>query len=214
MHIIPSGMMFTEITTDQTVQNHLVWNDVAWSDEHGTALFQWAEDNFKLVFNDGTPTRASRNNQGPGFNSPVITLVDADAANSFDWSVLNELNSDYFPVLIKWNQGVVYEKQKIKIRLNYHKANWSRFQEIVTESLTELAAKEVPSRKLFIFTKALKKAASMTIPLGVLRTNETPYMNDEIKCLIKKRNLALNRTAWLQKCKEVVEKVEEAKSMS
>ena len=49
------------------------------------------------------------------------------------------------------------------------KANWARFQEIVMESLTELAAKKVPSRKLFILTEALKKAASMTIPLRVLR---------------------------------------------
>ena len=47
------------------------------------------------------------------------------------------------------------------------KANWARFQEIVMESL--LAAKKVPSRKLFILTEALKKAASMTIPLRVLR---------------------------------------------
>ena len=75
------------------------------------------------------------------------------------------------------------------------------------ESLTELAAEEVPSKKLFIFTEALKKAALMTIPLRVLRTNETLYMNDKIKCLMKernrlRRNLALNRTAWLQTCKE------------
>ena len=81
--------------------HHPVWDDVARSDERGTALFQWAEDNSKLVLNDGTPTRASRNNQGPGFSSPDITLVDADAANSFDWSVLNEFNSDHFLVLIK-----------------------------------------------------------------------------------------------------------------
>ena len=86
------------------------------------------------------------------------------------------------------------------------------------ESLTELAAEKVPSKKLFISTEALKKAASMTIPLRVLRTNETPYMNDEIKCLMKERNRlcrnpALNRTAWLQKCKEVAKKMEEAKRM-
>ena len=58
----------------------------------------------------------------------------------------------------------------------------------------------------------------MTILLRVLRTNET-YMNDEFKCLMKERNrfcrnLALNRTAWLQKCKEITEKVEEANRMS
>ena len=199
--------------------HHPAWDDVARSDERGTALFQWAEDNSKLVLNDGTPTRASRNNQGPGFSSPDITLVDADAANSFNWSVLNELNSDHFLVLIKWNQGVGYENQKTKTRSNYHKASRTRFQEIVMEALTELAAEEVPSRKLFIFTEALKKAALMTRPLRVLRTNETPYMNDEIKCLMKesnqlRRNMASNRTAWLQKCNEVAEKVEEAKRMS
>ena len=87
------------------------------------------------------------------------------------------------------------------------------------ESLTKLAAEEVPSKKLFIFTEALKKTASMTIPFRVLRTNETPYMNDEIKCLMKecnrfRRNLALNCRAWLQKCKKVAEMVEEAKRMS
>ena len=201
------------------MQHHPVWDDVTRSDESGTALFQWAEDNSKLVLNNVSLTRASRDNQGPGFSSLDITLVDADRANSFDWSVLNELNSDHFPVLIKWNQRVGYENQKTKTRPNYHKANWARFQEIVMESLTELAAEEVPSRKLFIFTEALKKAASMTIPLRVLRANETPYRNDEIKCLMKecnqlRRNLALNRTAWLQKCKEVAEKVKEAKRMS
>ena len=121
--------------------------------------------------------------------------------------------------MIKWNQGVGYENQKIKTRPKYHKANWARFQEIVMKSLTELAAEKVPSGKLFIFTEALKKAASMTIPFRVLRTNETPYMNDEIMCLMKernrlRRNLALNRTAWLQKCKEVAEKMAEAKRMS
>ena len=79
----------------------------------------------------------------------------------------------------------VQENQKIRTFPNYHKANWARFQEIVMESLTELAAEEVPSKKLFIFTEALKKAASMTTPLRVLRTNETPYMNDKIKCLMK-----------------------------
>ena len=84
----------------------------------------------------------------------------------------------------------------------------ARFQKIVMESLTELAAEKVPSRKLFIFTEALKKAASMTIPLRVLRTNKTPHMNDEIKCLMEEGNrlrhhLVLNLTAWLQKCKEV-----------
>ena len=122
-------------------------------------------------------------------------------------------------MLIKWDQGVGYENQKTKTRPNYHVANWARFQEILMESPTELAAEEVPSKKLFIFTEALKKAASMTIPLRVLKTNETPYMNDEIKCLMKecnrfRRNLALNRTTWLQKSKEVAQKVEEAKRMS
>ena len=110
------------------------------------------EDNSKLVFNDGSPSSASRNNQGLGFSFLDITLVNADAANSFDSSVLNELNSDHFPVFIKWNQEVGYENQKTKTRSNYHEANWARFQEIVMESLTELAAEEVRSKKLFIFT--------------------------------------------------------------
>ena len=179
-------------------------DDVARSDERRTVLFQWAEDNSKLVLNDGTPTRASRNNQGPGFSSPDITLVDADAANSFDWPVLNKLNSDYFPVLIKGSQKVGYEKQKIKTHSNSCKANWTRLQESVIEYFTELVAEKVSSKKLFIFTEALKKAASMTIPLRVLRTNETPCMNDDIKCLMEeryrlRRNLALNRTAEMQR---------------
>ena len=55
--------------------HHPVWNGVARSDERGTALFQWAEDNSKLVLNYGTPTRACRNNQDPGFSSPDITLM-------------------------------------------------------------------------------------------------------------------------------------------
>ena len=111
---------------------------------------------------------------------------------------------------------VGYENEKIKTRPNYRKANKARLQKVVMESLTELAAEEVPSKKLFIFAEALKKAASMTIPLRVLRANETPYRNDEIKCLMKERNRlrrnpALNRTAWLQKFKEMVEKIEDAK---
>ena len=87
------------------------------------------------------------NKQRPGFSSPDIPLVDADAENSFDWSVLNELNADHFSVLKKWNQEVGYDNQKIKTRPNYRKANWAEFQEVVMESLTELAAKEVPLRK-------------------------------------------------------------------
>ena len=109
-----------------------------------------------------------------------------------------------------------YENQKIKPCPNYRKASWTRFRKDVMESL---AAEEVPSKKLFIFTEASKEAASMTVPLRVFRTNETPYMNDEIKCLMKERNrpprnLPLNLTAGLQKCKKVAEKVEEAKRMS
>ena len=103
--------------------HHFVWDDVPWSDERGTTLFQWAEDNSELVLNDGTPTRAFRNNQSPGFSSPHIISVDADEANSFDWSVLNKLNSDHFLVRIKGNQEVGYENKKFRTRPNYRKAN-------------------------------------------------------------------------------------------
>ena len=80
------------------------------------------------------------------------------------------------------------------------------------EFFTELAAEKVPSKKLLIFTEALKKAASMTTPLRVFRTNETPHMNDEIKCLRKERNRlsqpGLEPHSMVEKSKEVAEKVE------
>ena len=52
-----------------------VWDEVARSDERGTTLFQWVEDNSMLVLKDGTSTRASRNNQGSRFSFSVITLA-------------------------------------------------------------------------------------------------------------------------------------------
>ena len=69
------------------------------SDERGTALFQWTEDKFNL--NDGIPTRVSCDDQAPDHSSPDTPLVDADAEISFDWSVLNKLNSNHLLVLIK-----------------------------------------------------------------------------------------------------------------
>ena len=55
-----------------SAQSLICGNFNARSDERETALFQWAEDNSKLVLNDGTPTPASRNNQSPGLSSPDI----------------------------------------------------------------------------------------------------------------------------------------------
>ena len=55
-----------------------VWDDVARSNERGTALFQWLKDKLKLVLCDGTPTRASRYNQCIIYSYSDITLVDSD----------------------------------------------------------------------------------------------------------------------------------------
>ena len=110
------------------------------------------------------------------------------------------------------------KNQKNRIRPNYHKANWARFQKIIMEFFTELAAEKVPSKKLLIFTEALKKAASMTTPLRVFRTNETPHMNDEIKCLKKERNRlsqpGLEPHSMVEESKEVAEKVEKEERLS
>ena len=84
-----------------------------------TVREEFASNVLRRKLQRGPPTFVLWMNQGPGFSSPDIILVNAKVANSFD---LNKLNFDHFPVLMKWIQKIGYENQTIEIRPNYRKA--------------------------------------------------------------------------------------------
>ena len=154
----------------------------------GAKLYYLVEDNEMAVLNDGKPTRAARFQKACGLCAPDITIVNLDAAECFCWQPLNELSSDHFPILIKWNQLVKTERAQRRARSNIQKADYNLFRDRLTEYQPLLEAVTEPATKLKTFVDCVQKAAAIAVPQKVCRKKETPWMNAELMTLMQERN--------------------------
>ena len=103
--------------------HHASWDEYAQGMPRGAELCNWVEENEMAMDNDGKPTRADRFQQGCGLCPPDITIFNSDAADRFSWQPLNELSSDHFPILIKWNQLVKTDCAQHSVRPNFQKVD-------------------------------------------------------------------------------------------
>jgi len=97
--------------------HHVVWDVYAQAITRGAMLLDWMEDNAKSSLSDGAPTRSARFNQGSGFSTPDITIVRSGIVDRFRWETLQELGSDYLPILVRWNQGMKVKRPGDKLAL-------------------------------------------------------------------------------------------------
>ena len=103
--------------------HHVSWVEYAQDMPRGAELYNLVDENEMAVLNDGKPTRAARFQQGCGLSAPEINIENSEAADRFSWQPLNELSSDHFKILIKWNQLVKTERAQRRVRPNIQKAD-------------------------------------------------------------------------------------------
>ena len=73
-----------------------------------------------------------------------------------------------------------------------------------------------PATKLMTFVDCVQKAAAIAVHQKVCIKNEITWMNAELKTLMQesnrlRRDMGVNRDAWVAKTREVLEKTQEAK---
>ena len=196
--------------------HHPVWDRFVPEDRRGSTIQQWMEDTSRIPLNDGAATRFARYQQGQGCSSPDLTIVDASRTQHYSWSVLNELSSDHIPLLINWNQPVQVEDVRPIVKPNFRKADWSVYKSLVTEGIEQMTAEsDIPDR-LKTFSAILKDAAKVAVPRRVIREDDRPWMNSELRSLTRERNrlrrdMRHNREEWVRVNKLVIEKTKEAK---
>ena len=213
-NVIPSRG--PEVICGDLNAHHPYWDPFVSENRRGTSIQQWMEETGRASLNDGTATRYARYQQGPGCSVPDLTIVGSSETDHFTWTTMNELSSDHLPLLITWNKPVAVEEGKRFVKPNFRKANWPLYQSLVEGEIKQMDPNLDAPRRLEALVNILKAAAETAVPKKVLRKDEPPWMNAELKALTRERNklrrdMRNNRQEWVKTNRLVLEKTKEAR---
>ena len=98
------------------------------NDNRGGIIADFILDNNINVLNSGSPTYCRI--QDDYFSHIDISLVSFDIFNNFSWETYDSLmDSDHYPIIIKYQCGNLYEKTNSRWILS--KADWERYRDSV-----------------------------------------------------------------------------------
>ena len=121
-----------------------------------------------------------------------IALVK-NVRNNITIKTLNNLDSDHLPVLLTMRGQIKFAEQRSF--LQYHLANWERFQLDINNNVPDLDLKTENelNNGVQVLTKVIQAAIAHNIPERKIKYNK-PFIPDSIKRLIRQRNDA--RRKW------------------
>ena len=169
------------------------------TDNNGTLLQDFMENNDLVLLNDGSPTRydVARNI----YSAIDLSIVTSSIANKCHWQVLpDKFDSDHFLISIE----LVVNNNNNKYNINtrnvfaspaYHRADWEVYKE-VTKRLDEKNIIDEDTDKYYVnIVEAIRKCVHSSIPLTTPSPsrNPTPWWNKQCGIAIKKRNKAKRR---------------------
>ena len=106
--------------------HHPLWGSRGTSDPRGEEVFNWVISSDLLHLNDpDTPTLLHRSS-GSRF-APDISFAPSTLALSCSWEVLQDLGSDYLPILLSIPLSPVYRPNKRPSSFNFQKDRWDGF---------------------------------------------------------------------------------------
>jgi hypothetical protein len=134
----------------------------------------------------------------------------------FQWEVIHDLQSDHLPIKITWKKSFEVEKEARTTEWNIGKADWSKYREYISQHMEAVREEAGMKSRYGLLIGVIKKAARDAIPLRPKRKDRNIWVTAEIKRLRRernelRRNIAVRRDEWVEKCRELVEKTREAK---
>ena len=166
--------------------------------------------------NNGKSTHTNRRTGKE--STPDVTMVHANQAERYDWSV-----SHHKPIVItrhaenrsQVNNNAIY-------KWNLGKANFKEFSEQVERDLPKEYERKNINKLEQILRKTIIKAANKNVKKKEITKDSKPMMSQEVKEKIKERDkLRKNiksepegRTKWIESCKEVRELIRKEKEDS
>ena len=171
------------------------------NDPQGSRIEELIDNNL-VVLNDGTGTRI--NNDG-GRSHLDIAIASNSIAAKCNWSVLDDTwNSDHLPTIISINESPISEENPPS-RFAFKKANWTEFEEISRNLITDSLLDPSIQVSCNNITDAIIKISEETIPRKKNRRKNKiiPYWNEECSRATKAKRKAkdrMERTRNIEDC--------------
>jgi hypothetical protein len=196
--------------------HHATWDPHIAEDSRGETLEEKLTELSLLPINDGSPTRFSRSEAGGTCSAPDLTVASVGQVDDYQWEVLHELSSDHLPIRVKWRKEVQVCDGGRAVEPNVRKADWQQYRATIEEGIGEVQREESPGTKLGLLAALMLRALRAAAPAKVRRPHTTPWMTADIKRLKGERNrlrrdLTNRREEWVQKCRELKERIVEEK---
>ena len=169
------------------INAHGSWDRSHQEDEIGDQVDEWMLAKGMCLLNSGAPTRMSKVGRG---SAPDITVVHASRAHCFNWTTLESIGSDHYPILIATTERASVQRNRPKF--NFKKADWGEFTRILEESSS---LRQTPSESLEKaekdFVAAVLDAAKGSVPVTT-RGNIKPWWTPECETAKRKMNRCEN----------------------
>ena len=196
----------------------VLWDREQPEDERGGMVEDWLMAQDFGVANDGAATRVNRGTGGE--SSPDVTLVHQSQLNKVEWTCLECMGSDHYPIMVELECGLTAVKAADPgLRWKWAKANWEGYRAEVEEKV-EAVRGEVESwsvgKQSDFLVDSMLSAAKVHVGQAKATSAGKAWMTEEIRHAVKRRNLlrttvAANREEWIGACREVQEMVRASK---
>ena len=172
--------------------HHPLWDSRVTSDPRGEEVFNWVISSDLLPLNDpDTPTLLHRYFGSP--SSPDISFAPSTLAFSCSWEVLQDLGSDYLPILLFIPLSPVFRpNEPPPPSFNFQKARWDGFASYFDSHCP--SAEEYSSLSLSsaaaLFTSLALNAAKSSIPFGRIKRPPKAWWSAEVEQAVSERRRA------------------------
>jgi len=111
----------------------LLWDDSKRTDKRGRIVEEWLADSNMLPLNDGTPTHTNRSSGTE--SAPDVTLVHSTLMDKMTWERVEDLSSDYHPIIITYRDNIPRVNDKPVYKWKLKEANWDSYREEIEKSI-------------------------------------------------------------------------------
>ena len=160
-----------------------------YTSNQGSVVEEFLDLNDLVCLNDDSPTFIS--DIHGTFSCIDLSLVSSKIASKCEWQVINDLNSDHYPIVIKYNIISDWSDSPKHIpKWKLDKANWKGF----FDSCLNLDHASLFSDNIDLFNKNITEAINYVAKRCIPETKafsslkNVPWWNDDLAKSIKSRN--------------------------
>ena len=169
--------------------HHPLWDSRGTSDPCGEEVFDWVISSDLLPLNDpDTPTLLHRSSGSR--SSPDISFASSSLALSCSWEVLQDLGSDYLPILLSIPLSPVFCPNERPPSFNFQKARWDGFASYFDSHCPSAEEYSSLSSAAALFTSLALNAAKSAIPFGRIKRPLKAWWSAEVEQAVSERRKA------------------------